>query len=268
MRATSRRTVILTALLCVLLPTAPLAAGPEDGKDPKPAGRKWLSAGVGLERASKEKKVALLVWGGRNQEAFWEQLNTTIAGSSPLKKRLASILTVRIVNRSEKSLLAAIGHLNERSTIVVVDFRGVTVDRWDGEMPKVSVLSRAVKKAVARNAGIAELYRKVENIVEKSRYAHRLKKPREAIQLLLEGEKVFPLPPESQPVKDLAELRARLDAECTAELEDAKDLEEKNKLVAALDKYQVIQRAYPFPKRKMEITRHIGRVTRLLGIGY
>lgn len=267
MRATSRRTVILTALLCVLLPAAPLAASPEDGKAPKPAGGKWLSAGVGLERAAKEKKVALLVWGGRNQEAFWEQLNTTIAGSSPLKKRLASILTVRIVNRSEKSLLAAIGHLNERSTIVVVDFRGVTVDRWDGEMPKVSVLSRAVKKAVARNAGIAELYRKVEKIVEKSRYAHRLKKPREAIQLLLEGEKV-PLGPESQPVRDLAELRAKLDAECTAELDDARDLEEKSQLVAALDKYQVIQRAYPFPRRKKEMTLHIGRVTRLLGIGY
>ncbi|MCI0652276.1 MAG: hypothetical protein L0Z55_10380 [Planctomycetes bacterium] len=275
MRASVSRLLVsfaLTLVLCVFpVFAASLAAEPPSPANPPPseedgAAKKtaWLTPSAGLQLAAKTAKPLIFFWPGKEAEAAWLAFEREYFGATAFQREMERFIAVRVEKSDDAAIPAGIGSLEDASAIVLLDFRGEILHRWDGELPPRVEVTNRMRKAFRRSEEVAARYASVTRLAEKASYALKLGKCRDAVFMLLEGEKVG-VPAGSAPAEDLKRLRTAIDAAYTERAEEAKKAEDAKKLVEALEIYQKMRNDFPLPERTQELDRIIGRIMRQLG---
>lgn len=208
----------------------------------------------------------VLVWGGGDPESYWGQFRRECADQSAFRERAARFVLVRVEPDQREGIPASLGALEEKPAVFLLDFRGVVLFRWSGEMPKRTPLFKEMSKAQTRNALVADQYRLCQEKADKARYAVTLEEYRKAVLLVLEAEHMA-LPAESPPAKAVAEARKSLEERYRVADAEARDLEDKKRYEPALEKYQAMREQFPFPERLKELDRKIARLMHHLGLG-
>jgi hypothetical protein len=269
---------------------------PREGAAGKKAGEKkrrddWVLPKAGFERLRKKSLPAIVLFdlpqppsgeSEKNDPASESFLDSHFSKAG-LRRVLRKFVLIRVSREDlEKKYPAAVKHppglagaavtlgqrlgiVGDQGEVVVLSYWEDDVLRYGKKLPKFSVLKKELKHIWRVNQIYAHRARKVNAVLERSRYAFKLKHQREAVLAIrmLEPKKEQKLmdPVLKKRVNDaIREYRGLADTAIT----DAGKLEKKKKLAEALEAYDDIATNFPFQdtivftsKKKSELLRKL-----------
>ncbi|MEE8141709.1 MAG: hypothetical protein V3T77_01285 [Planctomycetota bacterium] len=256
----SARTLSLLALAVAVLFPAEVFGDQEKGA----GGLVWERPEPGLTQAREKRQPIFLVVPGKEPESFWATLESELFRSSRIRKHLRSFVPITVPVPAPKQVQEILGSVGNSSLLVLLDFRGKILQRWESKTPSRGVFTRELKSARLRNHQLAQRYADVEKYLERSRYALKIKKVRESVLAWLKAEEV-PLPPDSEPAHKRVEVRSDLDQIYQKYLGEGSKLEEQGKWSEAVLRYEKMIKDFPFPKKIRELRRKITELWREMG---
>jgi len=224
----------------------------------------WYDLEVGIAEAQRTLRPLLIVHAGSG-DGIWPTIEERLI--EEYRKKLLRFVAVEIPHPMPKSAAKVLGASTDVSVIAFADFQRTLYKRWDGEVPRQGSFRKFLRLTENRTRVIAHNFSTAFAVIEKGRYALKTKKYKKAVQHYLAAEKL-PLPPESLPIKERAELRKGLDKVIAERKAEAKVLEDKDDLAASIALYERIMNDFPLPDVKKELRAKVTDLwSRLRGYG-